>query len=98
MKISEEIRSEYLAQENEQIRADSNDFLLQELDKVFSSKQTDLRKQADYFIKGFYMGLTKEQRYYFILGGADNLLNAKVITKDLYYDFLALMEKAFKHG
>lgn len=81
-----------------EIPAFSNEFLLQELDKVFSSTQTDLRKQADFFIKGFYMGLTKEQRYYFILGGADNLLNAKFITEDLYYDFIALMEKAYKHS
>lgn len=70
---------------------------LKELAKLGSIQGTELKTQIEHFIDGDFVGLTKDQRFHYILGGANSLLNYRIISEDDFYSIEKILEKVAKN-
>lgn len=64
---------------------------LERLEEITPIQNTEFKMQIQHFIIRDFLGLTQEQRYFFILGGANTLLECHLIEEDDYYEIQELV-------
>lgn len=66
----------------------------EELEKITSIQSTELKLQILHYLNANFVVYNQEQRYHFILGGANSLLNSNLISEDDFYS----IERILDHG